>query len=106
MRSAKKSGTPGGVTFVWSGYHRWPGVVLGLRELVFIVRVDRNQRGEEGVCLWHGWVTLWRVRNMTESPHLVYPVEVVLDCYGKVVLCVYKVCFNMLKYRLLVLQPL
>ena len=43
---------------------------------------------------------------MAECSHLVHPMEVVLDCYGEVVLCMYKVCFNMLERRLLVLQPL
>ena len=62
--------------------------------------------GEKRVRLRHGWVTLWRVRNVAESPHLVHPVEIILYRYGEVVLCMYNICFNMFKYGQLVLQPL
>ena len=62
-----------------------------------------SRGGEEGVCLRHGWVTLWRVRNVAEGPHLVHPVEIILYRYGEVVLCMYNICFNMFKYGQLVL---
>ena len=66
----------------------------GLRSLGWLTISCWRQEGE---CFRDGWVALWWVRDVAEGSHLVHPMEVVLECYCEVILCMNKLCFDVLK---------